>query len=183
MYLWSPPLRLCFVCLFCVLLCVWLCAQTRWLVTDNNTRGRVFVDLLAEEIPTVLSVSGPCVFLGLHAWLRQLFYSPVGPLNPAQPSSLADPSLPQRRALHLIRAALANPQRSSSEPLRAAPRLTMRPPSPPRSHHLHVKTLGLISSSLELWHNSQVSVHVGICVSESRLERERERERERELHE
>lgn len=119
---WTAPLF--------VLLCVWLCAQTCWLVADNNTRGRVFVDLLAEEIPTVLSVSGLCVFLRLHAWLRQLFYSPVGPLNPTQPLSLADPSSPQRPALHLIRAALAKP---SAELLRAPQSrsmLTIHPPLP-----------------------------------------------------
>lgn len=63
--------------------------------------------LLTEEIPTVLSVSGLCVFSRLHAWLRQLFYSLVGPLDPTQPFSLADPSYPQRPALHLIRAPLA----------------------------------------------------------------------------
>lgn len=98
--------------------CVRLCAQPCWLVVDNHTRRRVFVNLLAEEIPTVLSVSGLCVFLGLHAWLRQLFYSPLGPLNPTQPLSFADPSFPQRPALHLIRAPLAKP---SAELLRAAP--------------------------------------------------------------
>lgn len=170
MNLCDCPQWLCFLCVcvsaivwnapLFVLLCVWLCAQARWLVADNNTRGRVFVDLLAEEIPTVLSVSGLCVFLRLHAWLRQLFYSPVGPLNPTQPLSLADPSFPQRPALHLIRAALAKP---SAELLRApqsCSMLTIHPPSPPRSHHLHVKTLGLISSSLELWHRSQVFVYV-----------------------
>lgn len=63
--------------------------------------------LFIEEIPTVLSVSGLCVFSRLHAWLRQLFHSLVGPLHPPQPFSLADPSCPQRPALHLIRAALA----------------------------------------------------------------------------
>lgn len=127
--LWSSPaivcmrVRDCVQCSsFLVLLCVWLCAQTCWLVADNDTRGRVFVDLLAEEIPTVLSVSGLCVFLRLHAWLRQLFYSPVGPLNPTRPSSLADPSFPLRPALHLIRAALAKP---SAELLRAPQSCTM----------------------------------------------------------
>lgn len=103
--------------------CVWLCAQPRWLVADNNTRGRVFVDLLAEEIPTVLSVSGLCVFLRLHAWLRQLFYSPVGPLNPARALSLADPSSPSEACSSSDKGrAGQNPQQSSSQPLRAAPR-------------------------------------------------------------
>lgn len=160
MIVWNVPTLCC---------CVWLCAQTRWLVADNNTRGRVFVDLFAEEIPTVLSVSGLCVFLGLHAWLRQLFYSPVGPLNPARPTSLVDPSFSQRPALHLIRATLAKP---SAELLRApqsCSMLTIRPPSPPHSHHLHVKTAGLISSSLELWHTSQLSVCVCVTGLESEL--------------
>lgn len=73
-----------------MLLCVWLCAQTCWLVADNNTRGRVFAGLLTEEIPTVLSVSGLCVFLRLHVWLRQLFYSPACPLNPTLSCSSSD---------------------------------------------------------------------------------------------
>lgn len=52
---WNAPVSL-------LLLCVRLCTQTCWLVADNNTRGRVFVGLLTEEIPTMLSVSGLCVF-------------------------------------------------------------------------------------------------------------------------
>lgn len=123
-------LWLCETLLFFVLLSVWLCAQTCWLVADNNTRGRVFVDLLAEEIPTVLSVSGLCVFLRLHAWLRQLFYSLVGPLNPTQPLSLADPSFPQRPALHLIRVALAKPSAELLTAPQSCSVLTIHPPFP-----------------------------------------------------
>lgn len=138
-----------------VRLCVWLCAQTCWLVADNNTRGRVFVDFLLRRFPPCSACLGSVCFSGLHAWLRQLFYSPVGLFNPTRPSSLTDPSFPQRPALHLIRVALAKP---SAELLRApqsCSMLTMHPPPRPHSLHLHVKTLGLISSSLELWHNSQ----------------------------
>lgn len=106
-----------------VLLCVWLCAQTCWLVADNNTRGSVFVDLLVEEIPTVLSVSGLCVFLRLHAWLRQLFYSPVGPLNPTQPLSLAGPLLPTEACSSSDKGCagqtLSRAPQSPSEPLHA----------------------------------------------------------------
>lgn len=101
-----------FVCSDCIL--VWnvllalllrLSAQACWPPADNNTRAGVFVNLLAEEIPTVLSVSGLCVFLGLHAWLRQLFYSPVAP-------RLAPPPHP---ALVLRRPLLASEACSSSD--------------------------------------------------------------------
>lgn len=103
----------------CCCCCVWLCAQPCWLLADNDIRGRVFVDLVAEEIPTVLRVSGLCVFLGLHAWLRQLFHSAAGPSTLPSPRLWPTPSSPLRPALHLIRAALAEP---STELLRAAPR-------------------------------------------------------------
>lgn len=122
---WNAPLS--------VLLCVWLCAQTCWLVADNSTRGCVFVDLLAEEIPTVLSVSGLCMFLGLHAWLCQLFYSPVGPLNPTQPSSLADPLLPSEAC-------------SSSDKGRAGQALSRAPQSP--SEPLHANNTPSFPSTL-----------------------------------
>ena len=148
-----------------LLLCVWLCAQTCWLVADNNTRGRVFVDLLAEEIPTVLSVSGLCVFLRLHAWLRQLFYSPVGPLNPTRPLSLADPSFPQRPALHLIRAALAKP---SAELLRAPQScsvLTMHPPFPSTLTPFTCENTGsYLQFTGAMAHQPKERVRVRICV-------------------
>lgn len=102
---WNAPVSMLRVCDLLLRLAGW------WLIKKNKKkiRARVFVGLCAEEIPTVLSVSGLCVFSRLHAWLRQLFYSLVGPLDPTQPLSLADPSYPQRPALHLIRAALAKP--------------------------------------------------------------------------
>lgn len=87
-----------------VLLCVWLCAQTCWLVADNNTRGCVFVDLLAEEIPTVLSVSGLCVFSEVarvtppavlfSCWPPQPYPAlvPCRPLLPSEACSSSDKS-------------------------------------------------------------------------------------------
>lgn len=123
---------------FFVLLCVWLCAQTCWLVADNNTRGRVFVDLLAEEIPTVLSVSGLCVFLGLHAWLCQLFYSPVGPLNPTQPLSPRPPLLPSEACSSSDKAALAKPLSRAPHSPSALLRANNTPSSPLHAHAIYM---------------------------------------------
>lgn len=47
-----------------VLLCVWLCAQTCWLVADNNTRGCVFVDFLLRRFPPCSACLGSVCFWG-----------------------------------------------------------------------------------------------------------------------
>lgn len=75
-------------------------------MTDKKKRLCVCGSLYRTDSHRAQRVWALCV-LRLHAWLRQLFYSLVGPLDPTQPFSLADPSYPQRPALHLIRAALA----------------------------------------------------------------------------
>lgn len=93
------------------------------------------------------------------------------PLNPTQPSSVVPcrPLLPSE-------ACSSSDKGRAGQTLSRAPQscsmLTMHPPSRPHSLHLHVKTLGLISSSLELWHTGQVSVQARISVSKRGLERD-----------
>lgn len=90
----------------------------------------------------------------------------LAPSTLACPCPLPTPSYPWRPALHLIRAALAKPSAELLGAAQSCSMLTIHPPSPPSSQHLHVKTLGLISSSLEQWHNSRVIVcgYKYICV-------------------
>lgn len=137
----------------CCCCCVWLCAQPGWLLADNDIRGSVFVDLVVEEIPTVLSVSGLCVFFGVARVTSPAVPLSCWPLNPTRAL------VPGRHPLLSSEACSSSDKGCTGQTLSGAPQsrstLTIQPPSHPCSHHLHVKTLGLIFSSLKQWHNSQ----------------------------
>lgn len=115
---WVSVSTLCVIEL--VILWLWyVCAHPRWPVADN-TRDCVCV-CVCGHLSVGLSHRAQCVWalcvLGLHAWLRQLFYSPLAPRSSPPPSeacSLSDKG-PARQALSRA------PQSCST--------LTIRPPS------------------------------------------------------
>lgn len=78
---------------FFLCVCVRLCARTCWSAADYNTRSRVCLWISEQgRFPPCSTCLHSCMFLGLHAWLCQLFYSLAWPSQP-------DPAFSPRRPL------------------------------------------------------------------------------------